>query len=304
LSLVLQLRAVALLETGRPDKAFEEVQLALRLADSIRTEPILISHLVRIACLNLALQAIKEGLARRLWSEEQLVHFQQRLAGLDLLAEHQHCLRAERAFALSAIDYYRSSRWKDLEGGCVPGETLDRVFGRVVAWGPSGWYEQNKLTLCRWHERWTFPLIDSAARQVNPEAMQGFDETFDQKATPYDYLARLLFPAVSRIALRSARGQTAADQAMVACALERCRRAQGEFPTTLDGLLPRFLDKLPKDIMDAQSLRYRRTSDDQFILYSIGWNGKDDEGAIIRAKSPRGSVDAQQGDWVWAYPSK
>ena len=39
------------------------------------------------------------------------------------------------------------------------------------------------------------------------------------------------------------------------------------------------------------------TSDGQFVLYSVGWNEKDDDGnAVLR---PSDWVDLQQGDWVW-----
>ncbi len=55
---VLQLRAIAELQNGQSEKALDDVKLMLRLADSIRTEPFLISHLVRIAMLQIALQPI------------------------------------------------------------------------------------------------------------------------------------------------------------------------------------------------------------------------------------------------------
>ena len=54
---VLQLRAIAELQNGQSDKSLADMKLMLRLSDSVRTEPFLISHLVRIAIVNLALQA-------------------------------------------------------------------------------------------------------------------------------------------------------------------------------------------------------------------------------------------------------
>ena len=64
---VLQLRSLAGLQNGQSEKALADVKLLLRLADSIRTEPFLISHLVRIAMANLALQPVYEGLAEHKW---------------------------------------------------------------------------------------------------------------------------------------------------------------------------------------------------------------------------------------------
>jgi len=65
----------------------------LRLADSIHTEPFLISHLVRIAILQNALQPVWEGLAEHRWSEEQLVALDMELAKLDFLADYKLGMR-------------------------------------------------------------------------------------------------------------------------------------------------------------------------------------------------------------------
>ena len=84
---MLQLRAIAELKLGQSEKALDDIKLALRLADSIRTEPILISHLVRIAMVNITLQPIWEGLAEHKWSELQLVALDEELAKMDFLAD-------------------------------------------------------------------------------------------------------------------------------------------------------------------------------------------------------------------------
>ena len=50
-SMALQLRAIAELQNGQSEKALDDVKLMLRLTDAVRTEPFIISHLVRIALL-------------------------------------------------------------------------------------------------------------------------------------------------------------------------------------------------------------------------------------------------------------
>ena len=100
------------------------------------------------------------------------------------------------------------------------------------------------------------------------------------------------------------------DLARVAIALERYRLAHGEFPDSLDALAPQFIAKVPHDVIGGQPLKYRRTSDGQFVLYSVGWNETDDGGVVVSRKSrdPRDEVgnspDISQGDWVWRYPRK
>ena len=61
-------------------------------------------------------------------------------------------------------------------------------------------------------------------------------------------------------------------------ALERCRLARGAFPESLDALAPQFIAKVPHDVIGGQPLKYRREADGSFVLYSVGWNEKDDGG--------------------------
>jgi hypothetical protein len=84
------------------------------------------------------------------------------------------------------------------------------------------------------------------------------------------------------------------DQAALACALERYRLANRQFPDTLDALVPRFISQLPHDVINGEPYKYRRTDDGQFILYSIGWNEKDDGGVPGKTL-----FDEKEGDWVW-----
>ena len=109
-------------------------------------------------------------------------------------------------------------------------------------------------------------------------------------------------PALGSWARKCAYAQSSVDLARVAIALERYRLAHGEFPESLDALAPKFMEKIPHDIINGQPLHYRRTSDGQFVLYSVGWNETDDDG-VVGFKTD-GSVDISQGDWVWRYPSK
>ena len=68
----LSLHAVAALKAGDRETALEDIKLLFRLIESIRGEPILISHLVRIALVHIALQPVWEGLADRQWTEAEL----------------------------------------------------------------------------------------------------------------------------------------------------------------------------------------------------------------------------------------
>ena len=67
----------------------------------------------------------------------------------------------------------------------------------------------------------------------------------------------------------------------------------------LEALVPQFISQLPNDVLTGEPYKYRLTGGGQFVLYSVGWNEKDDGGM------PGKSIfDDKQGDWVWLYPAE
>ena len=102
--------------------------------------------------------------------------------------------------------------------------------------------------------------------------------------------------------------QTLVDEARVAIALERYRRKYGQYPPALSYLVPEFLDAVPQDWIDGKPLRYKLEGG-RFVLYSIGWNAKDDGGRPawrieMRLSSAVARPELDQGDWVWTYCSE
>lgn len=79
--------------------------------------------------------------------------------------------------------------------------------------------------------------------------------------------------------------------------------ANGQLPETLAALGPKFIAKLPHDVINGQPLKYRRTDDGRFLLYSVGWNEKDDGGTVAFSKDGK-NVNWKEGDWVWRYPQR
>lgn len=67
------------------------------------------------------------------------------------------------------------------------------------------------------------------------------------------------------------------DAGLAILALESYKHDHGHYPDTLDELLPDYLPREPIDYADRKPLRYRRT-DDRYVLYSIGADGRDDGG--------------------------
>ena len=303
---VLRLRAIAELQNGQSDQALADIKLLLRLTDSIRTEPFLISHLVRIAMGNLTLQPIYEGLADHKWPDAQLVELDSELAKLDFIADYKLAMRGEMVLCQGGFfDYLRHhpGQLSNLSGN---GDTAPPAPAfapsRLI---PSGWFYQNQLHCARMMVEFYLPVADANQGIISPAAARHANEVLfaeTKTTTPYNIIERMLLPTFGHIANKFAYAQSAADLARVAIALERYRLAHGEYPESLDVLAPQFIAKLPHDVINGQPLHYRRTSDGQFVLYSVGWNETDDGGEVGLTKN--GNVDINTGDWVWRYPAK
>jgi hypothetical protein len=299
---VLQLRVVAELADGQSAKALADVKLMLYLNNSLRNSPFLISHLVRMAILAVTLQPIWEGLAEHKWSDEQLVALDAELAKLDFLADYGFVMRGERVLAIASFENQRRTREMI---SLNPNSDGWAYVTNKLTFMPSAYFYQNELTFARMEQQWVFPLIDTNARIVSPEALRRADAAVHAEMKhylPYKAQEWMLLPAISTAVRKFAVIQSSIDLARVACALERYRLARGDYPETLDVLAPQFIAQMPHDIINGQPLHYRRTNDGQFVLYSVGWNETDDGGQIALTKN--GSIDRDKGDWVWRYPTK
>jgi hypothetical protein len=111
-----------------------------------------------------------------------------------------------------------------------------------------------------------------------------------------------LIPALGAAGRKVAQAEVAARLALTGMGLDRFRLAHGRLPSTLDELVPRYLNSVPADPCGDQRLRYRVTGDGKFVLYSVGWNEKDDGGVIARKEQQKDrQLDVTEGDWVWTY---
>src|SRR5260370_4403066 len=100
----LRLKACSELAAGSHENALADLMLMLRLTDSVKEEPFLISYLVRIACLQIVSQPLWEGLAERRWSEAQLQELQTRLQQYNFVPDLKWPLEAERESGVLTAD--------------------------------------------------------------------------------------------------------------------------------------------------------------------------------------------------------
>ena len=299
----LELRACAELALGQTEPGLQDLELMFYLTGSIRGEPFMISQLVRASCLNLALQPVWEGLAHHQWSEQQLEVVERNLRKLDFLDDAARALAAERCFGDSffagLMGVANPLRFLDSVGN--PTESVDFDPGGASTF-PRGWFYFEELNYHRMYgEEFNGVIqtngIDPAVADQRSAAVT--DELQRpgvlQNVLHHRWVSTILLPSLNGFERRMAHAQDNANLALMACSLERYRLANGRLPETLDALAPQFFAAVPDDVIMGESFIYRRTDDGQFVLYSVGWDKKDDNGVPAKER------DDTHGDWVWKY---
>jgi hypothetical protein len=103
-------------------------------------------------------------------------------------------------------------------------------------------------------------------------------------------LVRPLDGMITAEARRATRSQLA--ELMLAVAAYRQENAR--YPTGLEQLCPDYLEELPLDRFSAAPFRYRSLGD-EYLLYSVGDNGRDDGGRNRKSKPPGDDVSTADG---------
>ena len=297
---------------ARPNLALQDMTLLHDFNRLMEATPpgrplTLVAGMINIAETGVYLNTIADGLRWQAWHEPQLIALQKQLAEIDLVAIGRQSFEAERAASARSLETIKPKLIADqwLYGGRpTPGwqKMVDPKY-LFLTLAPRGWWYQNMVA--------AGPLaqtIIDGFDQTNGVFLPGNVESWNGKInstirafSPYTFALGYMVPNFTRATQAIAFAQARVNEAQAACALERYRLAHAEYPETLDSLVPQFIEKLPHDVIGGQPLKYRRAPDGQFVLYSVGWNGKDDGG--VPGKTQTNPFVTDNGDWVWPMRS-
>ena len=286
------LRSLAHLANDDLEAALADVRMGLFLTESIREEPLLISQLVRIACLNMTLQPVWEGLKEKKWNTEQLTAIEKQLAAIDFFKGYEISIIGEREMANLAIDQMAIN----------PNVFNEMVEGEAdkIGLAPEGWLRHNQKRLNEMHLKFSQRIVDPKARRIHPDIAWAFNKELDartkRKFPIYDMFSSMLLPAIDKVAIKIGSAQTAVDHARIACLTEAHHLEHKNYPTKLADLK----QALPLDPYSGKPYIYKMDQEDRYQLYGIGWNQKDDGGGGMDITP---SIDPQDGDLVWSYSS-
>ena len=91
--------------------------------------------------------------------------------------------------------------------------------------------------------------------------------------------------------------------------LERYRHRHGEYPGTLEALVPEFIEAIPPDPAHSGAFIYRRVEDDahgrDYLLYSTGPDGEDDGAKVVTEIWAMGFANVPPGyDYDFTEPRR
>jgi len=298
------LRATANIRVHNGPDAFSDSLTLIRLSRVNANEPFLICHLVRISIVSMALSIIDEGIKAHVWTDAQLIDFERILPRDDLPMGLALSLRGERGGFNQVME---SLRRNDIPAYQLISNALNPEGSEKKI--ELTWWQKTLWQIGAFHYMAIFAAGDQAFHnhtlqqcidQLDAVQTSGLSSSIGRllerpsDSSRYRHLlSSLTLPALRDSFRRTANIQDNVILTLLACALERYRLKNGAYPATLAELVPVYLPALPLDIVTLQPMHYERTAADQFNLWSIGWDNKDDHG---RPDSRHGD----DGDWPWA----
>ena len=277
-----RLDAILRLIDGDTGGTLDTAVLQFHIASSLNEYPSVIGHLVAMACDRLGLRTAEDLLRAGEVPEAALIRLGETLAARRGGNPMRWSMWSERASSVESYDL--------LASGEIPLDQFTWGSGPTIpspGFLPEFIVRKNQLVAV---EMWT-RLVDAGddltamrdvALQLNTELPQLSDTYF---------LVKSLMPSLERILYLQIARDTLLDCALAGIAAERFRLATGHWPTSLDELVPAYLDQVPIDpFAKGQPLKLVAT-DQGIVIYSVGEDTIDDGGEVVAEENRRDGPD-------------
>jgi len=310
-SRLLNLRAWAAIEAKDGVEASCSILAASRMARACAQEPLLIGFLVGNSQQSALLEPLQAGLRERVFSAESLRELQDALE--EDGADHTllQAMRGELALGVNALQFLedaaagRGNAGQEFQDALAGSDIVLRpVYLRAL---PHGLISHWKCTVIEVEMRHLLQPLKTGGIRAAFQAGDALEREIQEKSNlllhPDYIMARMIVPAIAS-ASRSALGtQARLRQAQTALALERHAAKHDRYPAGLAELVPEFLSAIPEDPCDGRPMRYRRNQNGRYLLWSVGFDGLDDQGKINADKGEASKLYRPQylGDWAWQY---
>ncbi len=301
---VFQYRALCFLALNDPQEAAAQMRVFDQVVEGLRGHPTLVAGMIRVAIIGLEFQPFYEGWSRRQWSPEQYAEFQKMFARAECLENFDFSMLTGERLGVAEFVNTKTPREMiekiNLSGVDEVKEPIRALLMNTYFRSmPKGWWRRNLIEHHRILDGMRTNLYDINSRLVFAQNDQRGINWFDKELTrakPFHHIAAAAIPNIAKALQHVALAQASSDQAMIVCALERYAAKYSSYPDSLPGLVPEFMVALPKDLISGNFPIYRKKEDGTFLLYSVGWDGRDNS-------APAGPNDyfTRGQDFVWPF---
>jgi hypothetical protein len=276
------------------------------LSEAPERDPTLIGELVAVSISSMATDGLWALLEKRAATDTELADLTEMLGKRDHLASVIQAMRGELALGVNTMDYLMLNKRQVGNMIEVINPEASRDAGSpAFALLARGFFEHSKSVLAGYlYESSIQPLKarnfdDLQKRQIKGEAELKEHHSILHPAWIFTCLSA---PATSNVTLRVFAHESVRRQSLIAVALERWFLQHQSYPASLSELVPSLLPMVPADPMDGKPMRYRLTPAGRYALWSIGCDGKDDQGKVTEKTNANHLYKAAyQGDWAWQY---
>ncbi|MFT5422522.1 MAG: hypothetical protein ACI89L_000287 [Phycisphaerales bacterium] len=301
------------------DRVTQDLAAITNIARLLAPDPFLISDLVALAVHNTASAEIRRHLSQtpELFSADQLLTLSHSLAASAELAETTD-LKGETYLMEDLLQRAFTDNGHG-DGRLTPAGLEGLMALNVMSsWQTPGSPDPEPSTLTRLAGPVSMEVIASrgklsalhrqhmdAARATLLEGPEALPDLF-RLAYELEHLGpieegrvlpvTLVLPAITKAIENFLSSRIRTDATLVALAAEHHRREHGEYPATIEDLVPSNLPDVPQDPFDpGQPMKYRLT-DTGPMIYVAGADGDDDGGTRFLGDGPR---KARRGpEWV------
>jgi hypothetical protein len=274
---------------GQHAVAADDLLAALKLGDAFALEPVIMSQLARLGIYLAVYRTVENSLDGGDLSPELVSQLVTHLAQADHRDALVEALRAElytgemHFWALKRGDPTWFSDESSIEPsgiGAITDRLLGRLFRRIFWRLRRGEEELFRGVMNRWIAAAKRPYYEAA-----PE-LELIEEEIDAQRSIL--LMLLLHPSPSDPCEAQAYYETLLDLMQIGLLIEQYQAQHGSHPASLDAVAPDLGGSVPVDPFSGAGYHYQ-SSEDGFLLYSVGRNLVDDGG----------KHDFKEGDIVW-----
>jgi len=304
----LAMRAQMAVVAGDPESAVRSIQASMRFTQALGQEPKLLCLLCALSTAVLEENSIWLMLHRHTASSEQLSRVQADLERLDFRRFLFQTTLGEMVWQMESIEWYKGHR-DDLRDAYSQLQVLNVqtepawLASAAVFMLPTGWFDHNEANALRLGSTY---LLEPVMNHDGREMIRGFERMEDlvgrhrESTSPHQRWSVLGFSSYPLIIRPAIYYEALRRQCLAAIAIERYRLTHAKLPSALRDLMPEFLSAVTQDVMDSAPIRYRVEEEGTFVLWSIGWDGKDDGGKRPNGKEAKRAFEPNYvGDWVW-----